>query len=102
MPSRSGLRRPVAGVSDTAEAYGAMRPDEPRRSGAEEDRDPDARGGPEGAGQRAQDEALGRGRRLPQLVVAAEPLDGEDDGQALRPVGEQRPRDRGPLEHTDP
>src|SRR4051794_36547285 len=101
MPMRSGLRRPLGtGVSDTAAAYG--RGGSGTGSGADEDRHPDARRGPQGTGQRAEDEPLGGGRRLPELVVAAQPLDGEDDGEPFGPAGEERPRDRRTFEHADP
>src|SRR3954452_11420745 len=70
-------------------------------SGAQEERDADAGDRPERAGEGAQDEALGRGRGA-QLGEPTEPLDGEDDGQSLRPARQQRAGDRGPFEQADP
>src|SRR6478735_1513018 len=69
--------------------------------------DTGAGAGPEHAGERADDEALGRAGvcavlRGPQLGVASQPLEGEHDREALGPAGDQRGEDRDPFERADP
>ena len=68
--------------------------------------DAGAGGGPQHAGEGADDEPLGGAGATPssaaQLRVAAQALDGQHDRQPLGPAGDQGGEDRGALQRPDP
>ena len=97
MAAVEGLLDDVAtdepGAADHEDAH---RPDASAAAGR-----PGSRGGPQQAGQGADDERLRR-VGLAQLGVAADALDGQDQRDALGPAGQQRRGHRRPLEEADP
>src|SRR4051794_2170631 len=115
MPSRSWWRKALAaddsdtgppGGDDTNARHsprGAPAPLIVRvsPSAAEQERDPDARAGPERAGEGAEDEPLG-GRRGPRLGRAPPPLTREAQEPPARRAGQQRGGDAPPSQTADP